>query len=307
MRTFIRNLLFKGNKPSQFVGIGVLPNAIPEKVVLEHKDGRCEVSDRHWIVCQTPFTVGIFFNPTDRLVDDGELIVFLNEVKAASITLKKSKAVPLGSAGYLGLYVVSGVTCHQLGVLHRLSLLLYFFAKRKNKHSFDEARSFCALYSFPRKVIVTSFRDDRGYNLFPMDFQGDIPGSDLYVLGLRHSNVTLSGILERKAIVVANVSIEDLRSVYYLGAHHSSHPPALHELPFATIKSSLYEFYLPEFTSSYRELQIIDSVDLGSHMLMIARVVNFQRLKAEGNCLHHLHFIQFLERRNRRIQELQVS
>jgi hypothetical protein len=129
-----------------------------------------------------------------------------------------------------------------------------------------------------------------------MDFQGYIPEEGIHVLGLRHSNITLSRIIENKSVVVSEVNASNIRDVYYLGEHHSSQPPLIGELPFSIIESRFYKFYLPGFITSYKEIKIINNFNLGSHMLLIGKVVSEQSLKKENNHLFHLHFIQYLER-----------
>lgn len=295
MKRIIHRILFKNYKPVQYVSLGIPPGQIRERVVLEYADNRIDVSDRHWILCQTPPIIGIYLHEKESLPDNGRLRILIEENKSADIFIRRIQAI-CSKGGHLALYKVSHVSCYQLPLLHRLLLQFHFYFKRKNKVTFKNIRKLCALYSYPRKVIVTSFKDESGYNLFPMDFQGYIPGSNLYVLGLRHSNITLPKILESKSFVVADASVEHVQAVYALGEHHSSHPPPLHKLPFSVIKSKLYQFYLPEFVSSYKELRIINHMDLGSHMLLIGEVMHSQSLTEGNDCLHHLHFIQFLER-----------
>lgn len=291
----INKILFRNNKAVQFVSIGTFPDGIPEKAILSFQDKRIDVSDKHWVLCQVPFVVGIYFSNFDGGPNECTLSILVGYTTCSSISLIKT-GKPDFAVDHFVLYNVADVSCYQLGAFHRGLLLTYFYLKRRNKLSFKKAQQFCALYAYPRKVSIISFKDDLGYNLFPMDFQGCMPEQHIHVLGLRHSNITLPRILKNKKLVVSEVNASDIQHAYYLGEHHSSQPPSIHQLPFSVFESSLHKFYLPDFITSYSELEIIDYLNLGSHMLLVGKVLNQQSLKKEKNDLLHLHFIQFLER-----------
>ena len=97
--------------------------------------------------------------------------------------------------------------------------LLYSRYYKKPSLSFDKLKSFVAAYSYPRKVRIISFKEDDYFNIFPMDLVGDISQNNYYVFGLRHTNITLSKIIETKEIVVSEVPFEYKDTIYSLGKH----------------------------------------------------------------------------------------
>ncbi len=106
--------------------------------------------------------------------------------------------------------------------MHRLVLFAYFLRSKKN--TYHHRKVISALYSYPRRIIIVSYKDDNYYNIFPMDIQGYIAEEKLYILGLRTTNVTLNKILEGKKVVVCDTDTVDINTVYDLGKHSSAAP-----------------------------------------------------------------------------------
>jgi hypothetical protein len=174
----------------------------------------------------------------------------------------------------------------------------YFYFKNKNKVSFSELDSFCATYTFPRKVILACFGQSNDYNLFPMDLQGYIDDAQLYVLGLRNTNVTLQKILEAKRIVVCDLRASDKEAILKLGNHHSSKPPGLEALPFDFQKTSTFQIPVPHIAQGYKEIEITVFKNVGSHTIMIGKIINQTESHGEFPCLYHMHIASSIKRGN---------
>jgi flavin reductase (DIM6/NTAB) family NADH-FMN oxidoreductase RutF len=130
--------------------------------------------------------------------------------------------------------------------------------------------------------------------MFPMDLLGDIESSGRYVFGLRHSNVTLEKIITTGKLVVSEVASEYKDIIYQLGKHHSSSPPPLRSLPFELVKTENFGFYVPAWTECYKEIKILNTIDLGSHMLLWGKVENTQFLNPCQDHLFLIHFFQYM-------------
>jgi len=126
-----------------------------------------------------------------------------------------------------------------------------------------------------------------------MDIQGYIPEEELYILGLRTTNVTLNKILEAKKVVICDTDTVDINTVYNLGKHSSNAPTPLVDLPFSVSESELFGFHVPNFSGSYKEIEIIQHRKMGYHMLMIGKVLNNKKRKESSSSLYHVGFLQF--------------
>jgi hypothetical protein len=190
------------------------------------------------------------------------------------------------------LYKAERPATFQLNPLIRFITLSFFLRNRSS--SLQERKLIAALYSYPRKIIAVSYKEEGYCNIFPMDIEGHIPGSNLYILGLRNSNFTLKKILEQKKLLVADTSDADIGTIYSLGRHQSISPPPIGSLPFSTSNSELFKFPVPGFSSSYKELEIIRSRNMGYHMLLVGRILNEVNTVAEPASLCHLHLFEFV-------------
>jgi hypothetical protein len=171
--------------------------------------------------------------------------------------------------------------------------LLYYRHYKKKEQDLNKLRSYAAAYSYPRKVRLISFKEGDYYNIFPMDLVGDIPQTKRYVFGLRHSNVTLARIIETKKLAVSEVPFEYKDIIYQWGKHHSG-PLSATIPPFGFIQSETFDFPIPAWANSYKEIRIINTMNLGSHMLLWGEEINEKFLNDPHGHLYHIHFLHYL-------------
>ncbi len=302
MKKYLRNLLF-GDIPVTEYSTVTVKGDIIEKVYLQADGSSMDISDTHWLLCLNPVVFGIWFRK-DRnfhsfdersffriLFKDSEKdaeivadvnLVFFNKIDEADGTLLLLRLIDSG--------------------IHHLSLfktrLLFYKYYKKPEQDFRRLKSYSSAYSFPRKVRLISFKEGNWYNIFPMDLVGDIPGSKRYVFGLRHTNVTLARIIETRRMVVSEVPYEYKEVIYHLGKHHKE-PLSDTKLPFSLIQSEVYNFPIPEWVVGYKEIEIVNTMNLGSHMLLWGVEINERKLAAPSSHLFHIHFLHYLHQRKK--------
>ena len=176
------------------------------------------------------------------------------------------------------------------------SLLLYYKYYKKPEQDYKKLKSYSAAYSYPRRVRLVSFREAEWFNIFPMDLVGDIPSSTRYVFGLRHSNVTLGRIMEAKKICVSEIPYEYKDIVYQLGKHHRE-PLSESVLPFEIVTSEIFGFPVPVWANRYKEIRIVSTMNLGSHMLLWGEEINEKYLSEPHGHLFHIHFLHYIHQR----------
>ncbi|MBS1527366.1 MAG: hypothetical protein JST19_17060 [Bacteroidetes bacterium] len=289
----VRKFLFRDQIIRTFYITRLADSQVEEKVLLKQKKQQIDITLRHSMICLDPFCVAAWLTKDELgLVEPNEVnIRFVKDNKLNAVIKLKIIATAPTENGALLLYHVKGAKNYQLSALHRLVLFRYFLRSKKNTYYHRKVVS--ALYSYPRKIIIVSYQDDNYYNIFPMDIQGYIRDENLYILGLRTTNVTLDRILEAKKVVICDTDAVDIETVYNLGKHSSSAPTPKEKLPFGTTPSELFGFPVPDFAGSYKEVEIISNRKMGYHMLMVGKVVNAKEVKTERSSLYHVGFLQF--------------
>jgi flavin reductase (DIM6/NTAB) family NADH-FMN oxidoreductase RutF len=289
----LKRIFFKDTKITTFFITRLAQEQVEEKVFLKKDKHAIDISRHHGMICLDPFCIAAWLS-TDEVnaIDPTAVSIrFMKGTKLnASVNVSLIEKIPTGH-GVLLLYKVEKVKNYQLSALHRLVLFAYFLRSKKN--TYYSRKVISALYSYPRNIIIVSYKDEDYYNIFPMDIHGYIPEDDLYILGLRTTNVTLDKILAAKKVVVCDTDSVDIKTVYDLGKHSSSAPTQFADLPFGTTESEKFRFPVPDFTGSYKEIEIIRHRKMGYHMLMVGKVVNFKKLKPNSSSLYHVGFLQF--------------
>jgi flavin reductase (DIM6/NTAB) family NADH-FMN oxidoreductase RutF len=293
MTSKIKKLFFKDQKITTFFITRLRPEVVEEQVFLKKDGQRIEITKTHSMICLDPFCISVWLTKDEaKSIDTQTATVQFTKGDKLNAVIEVSLIEPIYTEkGVLLLYKIESAKNYHLTFLHRLLLFRYFLRSKKN--TYYSRKVISALYSYPRRIIIVSYRDKDYYNIFPMDIQGYLEEDDLYILGLRTTNLTLNKILEAKKVVICDTDTVGIDTVYDLGKHSSSAPTPIHELPFYTSESELFGFPIPGFTGSYKEIEIIANREMGYHMLMIGKVVNDKKIKETPSSLYHVGFLQF--------------
>ncbi|MDP9079247.1 MAG: hypothetical protein M3O71_17600 [Bacteroidota bacterium] len=290
---FINKLFFNNKKIRTFYITRLQPDEVEEKVFLKNGEYRADITATNSMICLDPFCMSAWLTTEQAALtsnQEAEIHFGKGIWHNAVIYVSLIEKIPTDH-GVLFLFKVEKVNNHQLSALHRLVLFAYFLRSKAN--TYNSRKVISAMYSYPRSIIIVSYKDDNYCNIFPMDIHGYIEQEDMYILGLRTTNVTLNKILEAKKVVVCDTSDVDINTVYDLGKHSSKSPTSPDQLPFKTTESELFKFPIPEFIGSYKEIEIIVNRKMGYHMLLIGKVVNKKKLKENPSSLYHIGFLQF--------------
>jgi hypothetical protein len=291
--SLIRKILFKDNIIRTFFITRLQESQVEERVFMKKGRHKIDITKHHGMICLDPFCIAAWLTNDELSLIEAEKVKIQfkkgNKLNASiSVSLIENIRTPTGT---LLLYKIESVKNYQLGPIHRLALFAWLLRSKTN--TYYSRKVISALYSYPRRIIIVSYRDENYSNIFPMDIQGYIEEENLYILGLRTTNVTLEKILEAKKVVVCDTDTVDLNTVYNLGKHSSKAPTAKEALPFSTSESEIFGFHVPDFTGSYKEIEIIQHKKMGYHMLMIGKVINSKQIKPTPSSLYHVGFLQF--------------
>ncbi len=301
MKKFLRNILVGDIPISEYSTVRV-EGMINERVWLSVGGSLIDISTTHWLLCLNPVVFGIWFAKDDikHFDNQGEYRMYFkdSEKNAATVAvLKLDFFSKIGeNDGTLFLLKLAEATIRHLNYIR--TRLIFYRYYRKPEQDFRKLKSYSAAYSYPRRVRIISFKEGSWFNIFPMDLVGDIPHSRRYVFGLRHTNVTLARMIETKKMAVSEVPFEYKDVIYQLGKHHRE-PLSEGSLPFSILQSEIYDFPIPEWADSYKEIRIVDTMNLGSHMLLWGEEINEKILHVPRQHLFHIHFLHYLHQKRK--------
>lgn len=303
MKKLLRRILLGNVEVSEYSTVTVAGD-ISERVFLESGKFTIDISTIHWLLCLEPIVFGVWFRKEDHLIAVNEkagFSMYFSDSPVDDFKMAKRNSVAIIKLNYFDkideangtLYLLKLVNSeiHHTGFLK--TFVLYYKYYKKPKFSFEEYKSLIAAYSYPRRVRIISFKQDDYFNIFPMDLLGEIPLAGKYVFGLRHTNVALSKIIQTKKIVVSEVPYTYKNSIYELGKHHGGAPPSRDSLPFKINQTENFRFEIPEWADSYKEIQILRTKNLGSHMLLWGEILHEERLRHSSGNLYHIHFLLY--------------
>lgn len=305
MKSLIKKILLGDIEVTEYSTI-TIKDEIKERVFLEIADYTIDISKTHWLLCLEPIVFGVWLKKNEHKIMPNEKAkckMYFSVSTSSDFGIARKKAVAIIDLYYLDEIEDAGGTLYVLKLKRTKIYHVNFFKifllfnkyYKKPKFSFEKYKSLIAAYSYPRKVRIISFKQDEYFNIFPMDLLGEIPQSGKYIFGLRHTNVALSKIIETKKILVSEVSHIYKNTIYELGKHHSGVPPSLDALPFRTKQTESFGFFIPEWVDSYKEIKILKTKSLGSHMMLWGEIVNEKILKQPSNNLYHIHFLLYLK------------
>jgi hypothetical protein len=305
MKKLIKHIFYPNTHITEYKSIGIDAD-IREQVLFRCGDLQLDVSDKHWLLCLEPIVFGIWI-PDDvkcNILTKGksELLFYEKEkngpprlIAEASLSFLEEKNKPGGS---LLLFRSDRQTILQVSRFESRFLIAPFY--KKPGFTLQKMAAFAAAYSYPRRVRLISFLEGDNYNLFPMDLLGQIGGTNQIIFGLRHTNRSLEKIINTGKIVMCEFPSSYRDVIYSLGSHHSSAPPDLSALPFKVTPSVNWNFPIPEFVTSYHEIRITDTKNLGSHMLMLGESMHHEIKTQPATPLYHIHFLLYLmQKRNK--------
>jgi hypothetical protein len=308
MKRLVRKILFGDSEIHEYLKI-TIPGEIREKVYLQIEEHLIDVSQHHWLLCIEPVIFGVWIDNKEfaaAISQRKKYKIFFNDSSYDIADIKK-KSVAILTLSFFdsireknGVLLLLKVTKTRISHLDFIrAYLLFSRYYKKNGLTFSKFKSFVAAYSYPRQIRIVSFRHDDYYNIFPMDLLGPIEQSERFVFGLRHSNLALAGIIKTGKLAVSQVPFQFKDTIYQLGKHHSSQPPPLHSLQFDVVTSKNFEFHIPAWAENYKEIKILATKNLGSHMLLWGESKETTVVNDKAQHLFLIHFLHYLRQKKR--------
>ncbi len=153
-----------------------------------------------------------------------------------------------------------------------------------NGNLYDQVR---IAYSIARKISLITVMENEFINIFPTDLHGAI-ANDFYMISLRIEGQACQQVEATKKIVISEIDSSQFMVAYKLGKNHMKKMTNKETFDLSNTRSDFFQFPLPTGVSLYRELELIDSWDLGIHRLFTFKVINARKTN-NINPLTHVH------------------
>ena len=302
MKKLLRKIVF-GDIPVSEYSTVTVPEQVIEQVLLTSGTRRIEVSTQQWLLCLDPVIFGIWLTNRDDIAFFDKRPAYklhFNDAAKAPATVSVVSLTFFNKIneedGTLLLLKLENVKERHLSLVK--TLLLYYKHYKKPEQDFYKLKGFAAAYSYPRKVRLVSFKEGNDFTIFPMDLVGEMRENNRYVFGLRHTNITLPKIIATKKMAISEIPYSYKDIIYKLGKHHRGPvDPTTNTMKF--IETEQYQFPIPAWANSYKEIRIVKTMNLGSHMLLWGEVINQKSLSDPTGHLFHIHFLHYLHQKKR--------
>lgn len=150
----------------------------------------------------------------------------------------------------------------------------------------DAVQQLMIAYLPPRPVVLVSVAAHGHQNMFPMDLIGPLQRSGLFALALRSTNVSAPRIREVRRVALSHMPASAKSLIYDFSEHHRQPPPDWQALPLALQPSRTWRIPVAADALRVQELSIVHDQEVGSHTLLLARIVSDQ-MQSDGAQLHH--------------------
>ncbi len=308
MKTFLKRILTGLTIEQEYICLGYEGFLDTLKVFLTSSgiNSTDEVTYRHIFLGYKPLVIAIIF-PIESTKSSSEEIslsfsrndVFIDSKwkgfpstkdNIAQLKMKRIGVEKLSKV-YVAFYVGSFGDHKFLPYLNQFFNSLIEKTKNKGTNNislqgnlYDQVR---IAYSLPRKISLITVSDGNLMNLFPTDLHGSV-GDDFYLSSLRIKGKACEQVEKIKKIVISEVDSNQFKMVYHLGKNHVKMMTDKNSFECSGKFSKTFNAPLPIGVILYRELELINSFDVGIHRILIYKVI-FSEKVSEAQTLAHIH------------------
>ena len=244
-----------------------------------------EVTRNNVVAALRPFTIGVMLGRNDAAPHSGHSFRLTlharNEPgrRLGAIDLRMARTIDLPEHRFC-LFEVEG---SENLCAPAASLALYYLLEkrrarrrlRKDPYNFQmtpgDLRGMHVFYMCPRPVVLVSVEHEGSSNLFPMDLIGPTD-SPWYSMALRSTSPAVRLMQKSRRMALAGIPFTYQGIAYELAKHHRLANIDWAALPFATVRSPLFDLRVPEAALRIREVRVREFHEVGSHTLFVTSV-----------------------------------
>jgi flavin reductase (DIM6/NTAB) family NADH-FMN oxidoreductase RutF len=289
IRRRLSSLAFGPQELSQFCNLGLKDPQPHIKVWLLGAQTARDVTARNVLAATRPLTVGIGLEDYRELTTrSGSRLNLEFRSNGTNTLLGKTsltfiKSIRLEEGSVLCLFR----TDHPVNYCQAKNLVwkryLHFsYLQWRNQHGPNPAKirmvaselhALFVFYICPRPVVLVSVADGEASNIFPMDLVGPI-SDEHFSLALHMTSKALRLIERSGRVALSSIPVEKIPLAYQLARNHNKDSVSWSSLPFSLNFSTHFSLPIPVFALRVRELKVLGIQAMGSHALIICRVVS---------------------------------
>jgi hypothetical protein len=273
----------------------------PFKIILALGDSEWDVTDTHVFLGYKPVVFGISVTDLNRIKmlhqRQGCSLYYRydqnieNGKKVAVFTLRKFATETFSDTTIF--FFEAGQVSHSLqNWWHRQINRLIEKLTTRNANNiqlsdnlYEQVR---VAYAIPRVISIISMRDGNKMNMFPTDLHGKISAT-IYVSSLRRGGKATEQVEILRDICISDVAAENFAHAYKLGKNHMAELRPETEFTVASVRSKNFKIPLPPGVISYRELELLHSLNRGIHQIHFYRIVSEETFDPNIPKLAHIH------------------
>ena len=271
----------------------------PASTSLHNRD----VTKNNIVIELRPQIVGFMFSPEEHALIEAHPDAFFLSLHDPGHTRQPGFCIGEIGLRYNGfkavgdrVFVMFITTFCRNHCLHPLRIMGHFFYERvfllfeNDPHNYHKMKpkylfNNWLIYSLPRAVALVSFDDGENTNMFPMDLIG-VTDSPYFILSLTTIYPSTPYIKRCGKLAVSYVPLAILDTVYAMGKNNKRVCVPRDEMLVSTRLSPLYSIPVPEEAIYIREVEIVDSFEIGFHTIFVATTMNFERYTEEMHFCH---------------------
>jgi flavin reductase (DIM6/NTAB) family NADH-FMN oxidoreductase RutF len=246
-----------------------------------------DVTTNHVPACAAPFTIGIGFEPGEggKLQPGTRVSLHVRERGGGQrllgeLRLRHAFTIPVDGLD-VSLFTIRNTRNYCLPRLRLWARYGYWAYSRLRKPPDISMRArdihaMPVLFTCPRPVVLVSVGDGTAVNAFPMNLMGPLIHGH-FGFALNSTRAAAAFVQRSGRIALSAIPVEQASLVRSLGGNHKKESVRRDELPFPVALSTNFGLPVPAFSRRVRELEVMSSLNMGSHTLFLARVVHDER------------------------------
>jgi hypothetical protein len=300
LKKFLNKIFFGITLNKEFICIDNEKFSLPLRVYLETNNSSHEQLNPadHLFLGYQPLVIGLVANKDSErfknLNQNSEsALIFEDELsnQVAYLKLQRFNSIDDKNESIFLFEGISGNHKFQSEFHQLMNTVKYRLTAERKSNVYLKGNLYQQLtiaYSVPRIISLISVSDGKYCNLFPTDLNGYF-GAEEYIISLRIGGKASDQVESLKKIVLSRLPAGDCSFAYSLNKNHMKEMSDETNFKFRKERSEKFNLPIPENATQYRELELINSIEIGIHRLYFFKIVSDKKINDQSGTLAHIH------------------
>lgn len=148
-------------------------------------------------------------------------------------------------------------------------------------------------YAIPRNISMLTLREEDTMNMFPTDLHGDV-GGQYYISSLRRGGLATQQVERIRKVTLSSVGADAYNFAYSMGRNHMQDLKPIGKFEGYLLQPHRSGTPLPKQVTTYRELRLRESFDIGIHRIHTYDATSVRAVNASESLAHvHQYYVQW--------------